>query len=494
MANDWLAAHKAELVRRNAAIDAIDLTKIDIDKRARAAEVEWAAIYVRNRPKLIEELDKLGIPEKDWCRALGPGFSYSQVLRRIQVLKGYPDYLRRRDEVGDDGCFGLKYAAFLARPEKPETPATSSPPGRPQNADGILGSDPDHQFICGKAHIELRKMLLGSVQVCVCSPPYWPARRIYNMLADGSIPLPTPDDIGFEPTFEGYLDHVVRRDFRALKCVLRPDGVLVVVLDDVIANPGSIYRQQTYHHARDQQKLSSQISFRTQDTTTMRPKGNWLGLPWMFAAAMMDDGWVWRDQVVWDKGALGRKESTENRCRHNFEYVLFFTKSASGYWYNQDALRIPLSGGMPYSMKRRYSGGRSKPDVLRKDGDRDFRVASNPLGRVADAVWHIPPSGGYGSHSASFPEELVRRVLLLTAPPSDLLPVATVIDIFGGSGSVPAVAKQMGLKSIYIDANPNYTAEAQQRVLSAKRDRDPDRDAANDNNPTKPVMTGEEPT
>ena len=61
-----------------------------------------------------------------------------------------------------------------------------------------------------------------SVQVCITSPPYWPGRRLYNVLADGSILSPTPDDIGHEPTLEGYLDHVVRRDFRELKRVLRP--------------------------------------------------------------------------------------------------------------------------------------------------------------------------------------------------------------------------------------------------------------------------------
>ena len=209
------------------------------------------------------------------------------------------------------------------------------------------------------------------------------------MAADGSILLPTLDDIGHEQTFEGYQDHVVRRDFRALRRVLRDNGVIVVVVDDVIANPGSIYRQQTYHHARDQQKLSRQISFRTQGTTTMRPKGDWLGLPSCFAKAMMDDGWVWRDQVI---------------------------------------------------------------------------------------------------ARAAFPGELVRRALLLTAPPSDLLPVPTVIDIYGGSGTVSVVVKQLGLKSIYIDPNPISSAKAQQCVLVADRDPDVaklDSDVANDNQPTE---------
>jgi DNA modification methylase len=266
-------------------------------------------------------------------------------------------------------------------------------------------------------------MLPGSAQVCVTSPPYYPGRRLYNMLPDGTFPPPTPDDIGHEPTWEGYVEHVVRRDFRALKRVLRPDGVLVVVIDDVIANPASIYDEQTYHSTRTKLTLSSQIGFRSQDTTKMRPKGNWLGLPWLFAAAMMDDGWVWRDCVIWDKGPLGRKESSDNRCRHNFEWVLFFTLTASGYWYNQDALRIPLSGGPPYSATTGSTPGRYKRGILRRDGDRNFRVMSNPLGRIADAVWHIPPSrGGHGSHSASFPEELVRRALLLTAPPPEASP------------------------------------------------------------------------
>ena len=140
---------------------------------------------------------------------------------------------------------------------------------------------------------------------------------------------------------------------------------------------------------------------------------------------MMDDGWFWRDLIIWDKGALGRKESTDSRCRHNFEYILMFALSASDYWYNQDALRVPLSGGQPYSVTTGTTPGRHKSGILRRDGDRDFRIASNPLGRVHDAVWHIPPVELSGSHSAAFPDELVRRCLLLGAPPPEMLPAAT---------------------------------------------------------------------
>ena len=104
---EWLAAYEAELARRNTVIDAIDRRKLAIDKRARRLEVAWAKIYVRRRARLIKELDARGITEQQWCRRLGKGFAYSTIMRRIPILKGHPDYVRRRDKVGDNGCYGL---------------------------------------------------------------------------------------------------------------------------------------------------------------------------------------------------------------------------------------------------------------------------------------------------------------------------------------------------------------------------------------------------
>ena len=78
---------------------------------------------------------------------------------------------------GTTAAMAWNMQSYLARPEKPED-ETSSRPTRPP----IVGEtsnpdpDPDHQFFTGEAHVELRKMLPASVQVCVTSPPsYWPA-------------------------------------------------------------------------------------------------------------------------------------------------------------------------------------------------------------------------------------------------------------------------------------------------------------------------------
>ena len=119
------------------------------------------------------------------------------------------------------------------------------------------------------------------------------------------------------------------------------------------------------------------------------------------------------------------------------------------------SVQSAIHAGDKFMRNRLNAWMRKGIELARRIGDRNFRVASNRLGRVADAVWHIPPSGGYGSHSASFPKELVRRALLLTAPPREMLPLATVIDIYGGSGTVSAEAKKLGHRSIFIDANPD---------------------------------------
>jgi DNA modification methylase len=471
MASEWLTWFTEGLKQDIVAIAEIDANKVETDIAARTRDVEMARVYVENRLRLIDELDAEGSTEAVWCRSLGRGHSLSQMLRRIQLLKdgAWPRYLKHRRAIGDNGRFGLEYAAHLATFED----ATNSRVPRTPSANRTVDED-GHQFICGDALAELRKMKTRSVYVVVTSPPYWPARRLY-------VPEDRPPgfdpmlEIGFEPTLDLYFQHVVGEIFRELKRVLRHDGVLWVVIDDAIANPASRYGIQAIHRGRAKTKTPSQINLITQDTTKIRPKGNWLGVPGKFADEMMDDGWFHRDLIIWDKGSQGRKESTESRTRHSYESIFMFTKRASGYWYDQDKLRIPLVGANGYTVSTGYSIPRSqKPGVLRRDSDRDLRVASNPLGRVADAVWQIPPSGWKGTHSASFPEELVRRCLLLTAPPD-----ALVVDPFGGAGTVALVAHKMGFRSIYIDKNPAYLEEAQNRLHCAE----PDEGPANDNQP-----------
>ena len=153
----WLANYEAELTRRNAVIDAIDRSKLAIDKAGAPARSRLGQNIRAPPPRLIKELKARGINEQQWCRRLGKGFAYSTIMRRIAILKGHLDYVRRRDVVGDNGRYGTAYAAYLARPEKRED-ATSSHLMRTPIVGETPAPDPDHRFLIGEAHVELRKL------------------------------------------------------------------------------------------------------------------------------------------------------------------------------------------------------------------------------------------------------------------------------------------------------------------------------------------------
>lgn len=57
------------------------------------------------------------------------------------------------------------------------------------------------------------------------------------------------------------------------------------------------------------------------------------------------------------------------------------------------------------------------------------------------------------------PTALVEPCILAGCPEG-----GTVLDPFGGSGTVASVAKRLGRSSVYIDANPKYAEMARRRL------------------------------
>jgi DNA modification methylase len=241
--------------------------------------------------------------------------------------------------------------------------------------------------------------------------------------------------------------------FREARRVLRDDGTCWVVIDDAYMHRRNLYGYEQNYGRRSPLKLGAQMGINVQSEAEDRLFGNLLFVPERFAIAMQEDGWRCRSEVIWCKGALGRKEPVSNRPRRNFEKVLMFTKTAR-YVFDLDPIREPLS-------ERFYStpAGRQKPGLLRMDVDRDRHVPNNPLGRNPGSVWQIAPADYRGVHGATFPAELVRRLLLISCPDRGV-----VLDIFGGAGTTAMVALELGHKAISIDINPRYTTEARSRL------------------------------
>jgi DNA modification methylase len=112
-------------------------------------------------------------------------------------------------------------------------------------------------------------------------------------------------------------------------------------------------------------------------------------------------------------------------------------------------------------------------DVLQKDSPvlegrkQDATISSKEFVQWSDGLWVIPPvSGGPLDHPAPFPEELIERLIKFYTFRGNV-----VLDPFGGSGTVAAVAHQLDRRFIYVDNSEEYTRDARNRVLGNPKQR-----------------------
>lgn len=105
-----------------------------------------------------------------------------------------------------------------------------------------------------------------------------------------------------------------------------------------------------------------------------------MGIPGLLEFDAVQRGWLIRNRIIWTKDG-GMPEPAKNRLANRHEYVIHLAMKPS-YYYD-------LVG---YS---EYMGNGANP------GD----------------VWHINPERNMGSHLAPYPQELVRRAVMLGCPP-----------------------------------------------------------------------------
>ena len=300
---------------------------------------------------------------------------------------------------------------------------------------------PDVKFITGDARDELRKLKSATVNTIITSPAYWPLKQTYG-----------GNGIGFEATVAEYLGNVVAV-IRNARRVLKDSGTLWIVIGDSYAGPARVWTPQTHNSkSPDSQKHLMSSGNRVQGGD--RPTGNLLMIPSRLAIALQDDGWILRQAIVWDK-TWARPESVKDRTTQTYEMIYMLVKK-SGYFYDQDPLRVPSNTSY-------RKPGKQKGGMIRRDTNRTgLRALSNPLGHNAPSVWQIRHAGYVGKHPAAFPTELVRRIIVTSCDTDSL-----VLDPFGGAGTTALVALQLGHRAITIDIHQAFTDEARERLSNA---------------------------
>lgn len=268
----------------------------------------------------------------------------------------------------------------------------------------------------------LRSLPDESVHMAVTSPPYY-GLRDYGIppVAWGGDPEcrhEWDDDtcglcsawlgqLGQEPSPRLYAAHLVDI-FREVRRVLRHDGTLWVNLGDSYSRGSRAdMPPQAGQVAPGEAKYGFE-AVRVIDPE-IKPK-DMIGVPWMFAFAMRDDGWYLRSDVIWAKPNV-MPESVDDRPTKAHEYLFLFSKSTR-YFYDAKAVEEPLVS----SAEEYLRAGKSVRDNHAygaiggaKLGAKSFSVV--PTGRNKRTVWFIASQPYAGAHYAPFPQKLVEPTI-----------------------------------------------------------------------------------
>jgi modification methylase len=151
---------------------------------------------------------------------------------------------------------------------------------------------------------------------------------------------------------------------------------------------------------------------------------------------LQSSGYILRTEIIWYKQTMGRRTAwgswrspANPHVIPSWEYVLVFSKES-----------------------------------MRLDGDKSMiDITSQQFQTISDGFWAIRPERNRRGHPAPFPWELIERLVRFYTYRAN-----TVLDMFGGTGTVAAVARSNGRHFISIDAAPEYCGLALERVATSE--------------------------
>lgn len=228
-----------------------------------------------------------------------------------------------------------------------------------------------NKVICGDAQQVLKQFEPRSIDMCFTSP----SPLDFNDNGNSS-------NTSFGKAKTEYVQQLVTI-FNELKRVLKDTGSLFIQIGD-------------YHY-----------------------QGTLSGIPELLVLTMINDGWFLRSKLIWHRTEKSYLEET-NRFARNWEYLFFFTKNPSSYYFN--------TKGNKYYMNSVYS----------------FPCRLDKVGNTFDS---------------GFPNELIEIAIKTTIPPEGI-----VIDIMAGTGETGLVAKRLGRKFVMIDIDEGLCSAMKTRL------------------------------
>ncbi len=341
----------------------------------------------------------------------------------------------------------------------------------------VLDGKTLHCLITGSSLEVLKTIPSNTINCVITSPPYWLLREYDVLDEDGK----QTTVIGDEKNPADYVANLVEI-FDEVHRVLTKDGSLWLNLGD------------KYHNKA------------------------LMGMPWRVALAMMDKGWILRNDIIWDQ--MKGTQSAKDRMRDVYEHIFHFVKSKKYYYahneiriqpvrkpkmYNGEMVSATGVSGKKYrkqiiestvlTEEERTNAMNALDEILNDLAEGravDFRmtirgeqrtfhsdkttvsgrakelelkgyyiIKMGANGHLPSDIWRIAPEDIWrkDAHYAVFPEELLLNPIKATCPENGI-----VLDPFSGTGSTVATALKLKRRGIGIDLSEQYNAVAKRRI------------------------------
>jgi DNA modification methylase len=320
-----------------------------------------------------------------------------------------------------------------------------------------------NRILVGDAAQTLQTLPVGFVDCVVTSPPYFRLRDYQH-----------PGQIGLEESVDLWVDD--------LRGVLRQIGRILAPTGSVWLNLGD-----SYSTGREGAPAKSLL----------------LG-PERLALALMQDGWIIRNKIVWAK-RNPMPSPVRDRLSCTWEVIYLLVRQRE-YFFDLDAIRQPHTSTKPAA---KTAHDWSVPPAWRvstsSNGGLDALNAAgrvgHPLGKNPGDVWQLSTAAYRGAHHAVFPLSLAERPILAGSPErrctrcrapwrretirrlghlairGELHPTCTceassepgvVLDPFMGAGTTAIAAEKHGRLWLGVELNPQFARLAEQRIAAAR--------------------------
>lgn len=239
----------------------------------------------------------------------------------------------------------------------------------------------------------LKKLNSDSIDTCITSPPYY-GLRDYGV--DGQV--------GLEENPQEYVDKMVEI-FREVRRTLRPDGTLWLNIGDSYAGSGK-GRMGNGSHSKDHSKSSDYLNIAGGKLKVTKPVGykrkDLIGIPWLLAFALREDGWYLRQDIIWHKPNC-MPESANDRCTKSHEYIFLLSKSPK-YYFDYEAIMEPcVSNNNQLPAGSKGTLGQANSRIRAKGNNKTFRGGgvytnnrsyNNSADKDKSSVGNIPNTTG----------------------------------------------------------------------------------------------------